>query len=300
MTTYTHEFFAMASDCSLRLEVEDAGLAHAAAGAAEAEVRRIEAVYSRYRADSVISKINAAAAAGRDIAVGPETAGLIRFAQACHARSDGAFDVTTGPLREVWTFAEPRLPDPAQVAARLPRIGLDKLRLADGRLGFARPGMEIDFGGVGKEYAADRAARICMDLGVRHGFVNLAGDIRVIGPQPDGAPWRFGVRHPREPEAAVGVFELSEGALATSGDYERFFEIEGRRFCHILDPRTGWPARGLSSVSVVAGQCLVAGALATAAMVLGRSGAAWLAGLAVSHLVVDEPSVGVEPLVVTC
>ena len=124
----------------------------------------------------------------------------------------------------------------------------------------------------------------------------------LIGPQPDGTPWRFGVRHPREPEAAVGVFELSEGALATSGDYERFFEIEGRRFCHILDPRTGWPARGLSSVSVVAGQCLVAGALATAAMVLGRSGAAWLAGLGVRHLVVDEPSVGggVEPLVVTC
>ena len=103
----------------------------------------------------------------------------------------------------------------------------------------------------------------------RHGFVDLGGDIRVIGPQPDGQPWRIGIRDPRDGEAVVAEVALHDGALATSGDYERFIEVEGVRYCHILDPRTGWPARGLSSVTVITERCPVAGSLATSAMLSG-------------------------------
>jgi thiamine biosynthesis lipoprotein len=148
--------------------------------------------------------------------------------------------------------------------------------------------MELDFGGLGKEYAADRAVEVCIDLGARHGFIDLGGDIRVIGPQPNGLPWRIGIRHPRDADQLVAEIELSNGALATSGDYERFMEVDGRRYCHILDPRTGWPAHGLSSVTVIADRCLVAGSLSTSAMLKGKAGAAWLQGLAVRHVVIDK------------
>ena len=106
--------------------------------------------------------------------------------------------------------------------------------------------MEIDFGGIGKEYAADRVATICLEHGLRHGLVNLGGDIRAIGPQADGTPWRVGIRHPRVQDAAIAGFDLAAGALATSGDYERYFEIDGKRYCHILNPTTGMPVDALA------------------------------------------------------
>jgi thiamine biosynthesis lipoprotein len=132
---------------------------------------------------------------------------------------------------------------------------------------------------------------------VRHGFIDLGGDIRVIGPQPDGLPWRIGIRHPRDADRLAAEIALLSGALATSGDYERFIEVDGRRYCHILDPKTGWPAQGLSSVTVISDRCLVAGTLSTAAMLKGSVGAAWLHGLGVRHLVIDEGgnSCGTEP-----
>jgi hypothetical protein len=123
--------------------------------------------------------------------------------------------------------------------------------------------MELDFGGIGKEYAADRAAAVLAQSGVEYALVNLGGDVRVVGPQADGAPWRIGIRHPREPNRVLATIALSEGALATSGDYERFFELEGKRYCHILDPRAGRPVDTFQSVSVVAPLCVVAGSCAT-------------------------------------
>jgi thiamine biosynthesis lipoprotein len=238
------------------------------------------------------------AAAGGATDVDPETAGLIAYAKACHASSAGAFDITSGLLRQAWNFSTARLPAQAVIDALLPRIGLDKVTLADGRLAFAQAGMELDFGGLGKEYAADRSAEVCCEHGAQHGFVDLGGDIRVIGPQADGQPWRIGIRDPRDGEALVAEVALSSGALATSGDYERFIEVDGIRYCHILDPRTGWPAHGLSSATVISDRCLVAGSLATSAMLKGRRGAAWLESLGVRHIVIDDQGrcSGTEPL----
>jgi thiamine biosynthesis lipoprotein len=293
-----HRFHAMASDCAVHVQAETFAASTMTALAAEAEVRRIEARYSRYRADSELSRINAVAAAGGATEVDAETAGLIAYARACFQSSGGVFDITSGLLRQAWNFSTARLPQRRDIEALLPRIGLDKVSLSDGRLAFAQAGMEFDLGGLGKEYAADRAAEVCGEQGARHGFVDLGGDIRVIGPQADGAPWRIGIRDPRDGAAVVAEVALSGGALATSGDYERFIEVDGIRYCHILDPRTGWPARGLSSVTVITERCLVAGSLATSAMLKGAAGGAWLERLGVRHIVIDDQGrgSGTEPL----
>ena len=111
--------------------------------------------------------------------------------------------------------------------------------------------LELDLGGIVKEYAADCAARVLSDAGIEHALVNLGGDVRAVGPRADGAPWRIGVRHPRRPDGLVATVSISEGALATSGDYERCIEVEGVRYGHVLDPRTGWPVRHLASVTVL-------------------------------------------------
>jgi FAD:protein FMN transferase len=293
-----HRFHAMASDCAVHVHAETFAASTMIAMAAEAEVRRIEARYSRYRADSELARINLVAAAGGATDVDPETAGLIAYAKACFQSSEGAFDISSGLLRQAWNFSNARVPEQREIDALLPRTGLDKVTLSDGRLSFAKAGMELDLGGLGKEHAADRAAEACGNMEARHGFVDLGGDIRVIGPQPDGQPWRIGIRHPRDPAAVVAEVALQGGALATSGDYERFIDVDGRRYCHILDPRTGWPAQGLSSVTVISERCLVAGSLSTQAMLKGRNGGAWLESLGVRHIAIDDRGrcSGTEPL----
>ncbi len=285
---YRYSFPAMGSDCELQLHANDEAVADRAAQAAETEVLRIERRYSRYRGDSVLSSINRVAEDGGTIQVDDETAGLLDFAHSCYRMSGGLFDITSGLLRAAWPFTDGHVPTQELIDDLLPRVGLDKLEWQQPRLTFSRPGMELDFGGIGKEYAADRAAAVCAAHGIGHGLVDLGGDIQVIGPHPDGTPWRIGIRDPRHPGATIAAVSLEGGGMATSGDYERFIEIEGLRYGHILDPRTGWPICGLSSVSVVADRCLVAGSVATIAMLKGRNGAAWLGSLGVAHLWMDD------------
>lgn len=281
-------FDALGTACVIHLEAVAAEVAQQAAGAAIEEVERIEQRYSRYRDDSTLAAINRVAAAGGSIAVDDETAVLLDYAFACHRMSGGLFDITSGVLRRAWDFSSDRLPAAAEVEALLPRIGMDKLLWQKPRLSFLTPGMELDFGGIGKEYAADRAAAVCRAHGMAHGLIDLGGDICVLGPRADGSPWRIGIRDPQAPAQALAVLEIADGALATSGNYERYIDHEGRRYCHILNPQTGWPTQGLSSVSVWASHCLLAGSLASVALLKGEAGKAWLAELAVAHLWVAE------------
>ncbi len=256
----------MASRCEVRLYAPDEATAAHWADAAVAEVQRIEAKYSRYRTDSVVSAINRAAGQAA-VTVDDETAALLAFAARLHGESAGRFDVTSGVLRRAWDFKAARLPDARDLAALLPLIGWERIEWDGRHLRLPTAGMEVDFGGIGKEYAADRAATAMQKLGARHGLVNLGGDIRIVGTQPDGGAWTIGVQDPRgEPGTAVAVLPVSAGAMATSGDYERYFERDGRRYCHLLDPRTGWPVNYWRSVSVVAPLCVLAGACATIAM----------------------------------
>jgi FAD:protein FMN transferase len=301
MLSIVHQFYAMASDCTVHLCGETAEKVEQFAAAAESEVRRIEMRYSRYRDDSELTRINKVAATGGSVGIDGETGGLIDYAKACFTKSGGAFDITSGLLRKVWDFSASRLPDQESIDAILPFIGFDKVTLSNGQLQFNQPGMELDFGGLGKEYAADRAAEVCAGLGARHGFIDLGGDIRVVGPQSNGLPWRIGIRHPRDADRLAAEIKLWNGALATSGDYERFVELDGRRYCHILDPRTGWPAQGISSVTVISDRCLIAGSLSTVAMLKESHAAAWLQSLGVRHIVIDQDGryCGTEPPLLT-
>ena len=282
-------FDAMASSNEIVVAGMAADEAHAALCAAAAEVSRIEAKFSRYRAESSIARINALAGSDFPIAVDAETAGLLDFSGRLFELSDGLFDITSGPLRRAWDFRRPRVPTQAELTPLLALIGWCQVEWDGRQVRLARAGMELDFGGIGKEYAADRAHAVLIGAGARHGFVNLAGDLRVLGPRPDGSPWTFGIQHPRRPEATCAQLQLSQGALATSGDYERYFETpDGRRHCHILDPRTGQPVSFWQSISVVAPTCAAAGALATIGMLRGADAEPFLREQGVGFLSVDQ------------
>jgi FAD:protein FMN transferase len=274
----------MGSRCEVRLYAHDEARASACAQASIADVRRLDAKYSRYRSDSVTAEINRVAKVGGAIDVDLETATLLDYAETCFEQSDGLFDITSGVLREAWHSERKTLPDPGLLKALLARVGWSKVRWSRPRLAFGVAGMELDFGGVVKEYAADRAAVICAEAGFRHGLVDLGGDVKIIGPHPDGAPWIVGIQHPRDSDAVMATLDLFHGAVATSGDYERFIEIDGRRYSHILSPRTGKPVRGLAGVSVVAEECVVAGSATTIAMLMEERGGAWLEEVGLPHV----------------
>jgi thiamine biosynthesis lipoprotein len=280
----TFVFSAMGSECVINLH--DAGTA--LAKAAEDEVFRIERRYSRFRADSVLAEINRVSAKGGSLEVDEETASLLDYAFACHRKSRGLFDITTGVLRKVWNFPGFQVPEAAEIERLLAFVGLEKVIWTRPLLSFPIAGVELDFGGICKEYAADRAAAICSEGGASCGFVNLGGDINVFGPRPDGTPWPVHIRDPRTTDRSYAVIYLSKGGLATSGDYERCVTFGQKRYSHILNPRTGWPSSGLSSVSVVAETCLLAGSVASLAMLMGLDGPAWLSGLGVAHLWADD------------
>jgi thiamine biosynthesis lipoprotein len=179
------------------------------------------------------------------------------------------------------------LPTADTVKKLLVNTGWHQLRWFAPLLEFPAPGLELDLGGVVKEYAADRAATLCEQLGIKHGLINLGGDIRVIGPHPDGKPWYVGISNPQQPDSALQTIELQRGALASSGDYERCITIEGVRYGHVLNPFTGWPVSHLAAVSVLADFCVVAGSAATIGMLMEKRGGAWLHNLGLPHLWVD-------------
>lgn len=277
----------MGTLCEIQLFARNRDAAEHAAGLAIADIARLEARYSRYRGDSFLSEINRVAAAGGRIEVDQETASLLNYAATCHEQSGGLFDVTSGVLRHAWRFDSGGLPDQDLIDTLLVRIGWDKVVWKPPVLEFPLPGIEIDLGGVVKEYAADRADGLCRSAGVLHGMINLGGDIKVLGPRADSSPWRIGIRHPRQKDGLLQTVEMTGGAMASSGDYERCLTVGGVRYGHILNPRTGWPVGHLASVSVIAEFCVVAGSASTIAMLKAEQGPAWLESLGLPYLWVD-------------
>jgi FAD:protein FMN transferase len=287
MKLHQFVFKAMACDNELRIYAPDAQAAQTAADKAIAEVRRIETTYSRYRDDSIISRINQAAGK-QAVAIDEETNSLLDFADAGFRDSGGLFDITSGVLRRIWDFKIGIPPGKKQIESILPLIGWDKVEYESGKIRLPLEGMEIDFGGIGKEYAADRAADMLRAEGIEYGLVNLGGDISVLGPHPDGTLWDIHIAHPRQQNAIVATIRLGSGALATSGDYLRYFDFGGTRYCHILNPRTGWPADFWQSSTVIAPQCSRAGQASTSAMLLGDKAGPYLAERGLDFLLVDQ------------
>lgn len=289
------EFFAMAAPCSLMLDGQNEDAMRAAAAAAIGEVQRIENKFSRYTEDSVLSRINRAA--GQDaVEVDAETAELLGFADQLWTLSGGLFDISSGVLRRAWDFKSGRLPESHVLQELLAKVGWQYVQRQGQQVRLILPGMELDFGGFGKEYAADRAAAVLLSHGVRHALVNLGGDLHALGergmPEMHGAPWSVHIQHPRpqpsNADATLAVLPLVRGGLATSGDYERFFIADGTRYCHVLDPRTGWPVAHWQSVTVLAANTTTAGALTTIAMLKGGDAINWLKGQGVRYLAVQH------------
>lgn len=287
MKLYQYAFKAMGTPCEIRLYGAVESKVSQVAEAAIADVRRLETAYSRYREDSFLSEINRVAASGGSIQVDSETAGLLDYAEACYHASDGLFDITSGILRRAWNFKSNQLPSKQTIQSLLDRVGWDKVRWAAPYLEFPVAGMEIDLGGVVKEYATDRAASICWERGLQNGMVNLGGDIKIIGPHIDESPWRIGINHPRQPATLLHMLELHTGALASSGDYERCITIDGIHYGHVLNPKTGWPVKKMAAVSVVGDFCVVAGSASTIGMLKDEDAEDWFAILGLPHLWVN-------------
>jgi thiamine biosynthesis lipoprotein len=276
MKIYTSTFKAMGGLNDIVVAAQGEEHARHAMDAAVREVLRIESKYSRYRAGSVVARINEAAGRDTPVSCDPESIWLLNCAGELYRQSDGLFDATSGILRRAWDFSKPVLPSEQTLAPLLALVGWEGVELSEAAVRLTKPGMQIDFGGFGKEYAADRAARIISEFGIAHGYVSLGGDISVVGPQPDSSPWQIGVQNPRQRGQAIAKIEMSKGGLATSSDSEKYFDIGGQRYCHILNPKTGYPVHCWTSVSIKAPTALQAGCLSTIAMLKECAGPAFI------------------------
>ena len=251
------------------------------------EVLRIERKYSRYTTDSVIAKINQQAGRGA-LQCDDETWALFQFATQLFDKSDGLFDITSGVLRQAWDFKKPEVPTSQKLEALLPLVGWQKVVFQDQSIALPLAGMEVDLGGFGKEYAADRAAQVLKEKGVTHGYVNLAGDMRFLGPKPTAEPWMIGIQDPRVPDRVVATLPITQGSLATSGDYERYFELNGQRYCHVLNPKTGMPVSYWRSVSVTSPATVVSGCTTTMVMLKEADGLAFLQATGFDFFAIDH------------
>ncbi len=262
-------FQAMACDCEILMDTENRMTAKKMLKLAAGEVWRIERKFSRYRLENIIDRINRSR--GKAVQVDEETAQLLDFAEQCYEISEGLFDVTSGVLRRIWKFdGSDRIPTQEQLEALLPLIGWQKISWKSPEIRLPE-GMEIDLGGIGKEYAVDRIALLLQERYGIAALVNLGGDIAVSGKKRDHSPWNIGIENTGQDNTNTKVIQLRQGAVATSGDSKRFLLKNGLRYSHILNPCTGWPAPNAPhSVTVAASSCSEAGLLSTLAMLQGE------------------------------
>jgi len=260
-------FTAMASPCETLLSSTADAAALELGTLVAQEAWRVEKKFSRYRNDSVTAWIHENR--GTRIEVDEETASLIDFASQCFDLSDGLFDITSGVLRYAWKFdGSDRIPEAAAIRHLLPLVGFEKLEWQSPRL-LLPAGMELDFGGIGKEYAVDRAYDLLAARRSAPFLINFGGDLRA-NRSPSHGPWQVGIERPDTDRTATMILDLEHGALATSGDSRRYLLKDGVRYGHILDPRTGWPVwHAPRSVTVAASSCTEAGLLSTLALLHG-------------------------------
>ena len=250
----------------------DAKKGQTAIDAAYAEIERIEAVISEWRESSKVSEINRQAGVA-PVEVPKELASLVRRSLRVSALTDGAFDVTFHTVGRLWNFKSRTAPVPAKEAieAALADTGYRHVVLDEKKstVYLDRKGTRIGFGAIGKGYAANRAVFVLKEHGVTGGVVNAGGDLVIFGTQENGRPWRIGIANPLDRDKTFAWLDTTEQAVVTSGNYENYIELDGRRLSHILDPRTGWPVEELRSVTIVCPDGELADALATGVSVLG-------------------------------
>lgn len=271
-----HSRLLMGTVVEIIAEGQQQDLLEEAVSAAFAEMTRLDVLLSSYRQDSEVSRLSASVAGGT---VSEDTAAVLALGLEVARRSGGAFDMTLGRLKALWDFdgETPRVPPAREIAAALVGIGPDALTLDGRQLRKRHAELQIDLGGIAKGYAVDRAVDVLKKRGVTRAAVNAGGDMYLLGQRPQ-RPWRIGIQHPRQKDAVLETVQIGDRAVVTSGDYERFIEVDGQRYHHIFSPQSGFPARTSQSVTVITDSVALGDALATALFVLGpREGLALLA-----------------------
>ncbi|MBI1820373.1 MAG: FAD:protein FMN transferase [Nitrospirae bacterium] len=236
-----------------------------------AEIKRLEQLMSVYQETSEFSKINQMAGI-QEVSVSPEVYDIIQKGLETGRLTEGGFNLAIGPAVKLWGVTESQhVPTPEELNQIRPLVNLDKIILNPQihSVFLKDKGMKIDSGGIGKGYAADRVEKVLKRHGIEAGMVAMAGDVKVFGIKPNGLPWRVGIKHPRQPGKVLATIDLSNQAISTSGDYERFFIKDGIRYHHLLDPKTLQPARGCQSVSIIAGDGTMSDALSTGIFIMG-------------------------------
>lgn len=238
-----------------------------------AEIKRIESLISSWDSTSETSLINRNAGKG-PVRVSYELAYLISRSRKVSALTGGAFDISYGSMDRVWRFdgSMTELPSPEEISASVEKVGFEKVivDLKDTTVFLRDEGMKIGFGAIGKGYAANRAREIMKAVGATGGLVNAGGDLICWGESPRNRPWRVGIADPRSKQDIIAWVDISEMAVVTSGNYERFIMVNGEKYSHIIHPKTGWPVKGLQSVTVICPDAELADALATAVFVMGK------------------------------
>ena len=269
------EFRAMASPCEVHIEMHSRKRAMHLLQLAKNEALRIEKLFSRYRHDNVVHRINNSE--GRTVTVDAETARMLDFADQCFELSNGLFDVTSGVLREVWEFdGSAKLPSQEDVQFLIEKVGWEKVSWQPPH--FTLPaGMQIDFGGIGKEYAVDRAVALLKVLTDVPFLVNFGGDLHAAAAPVRTGAWTVGIEAIKHAQNVVKTVQLQRGALTTSGDAQRYVLSDGVRYGHVLNPKTGWPTpQAPSSVTVAGNTCIEAGILSTIAILTGENAESFL------------------------
>lgn len=289
---YALTFNAMASPCELLIDIDNKALAILVGEQVAHEAWRIEDKYSRYQVDSACGQLNARA--GQICDIDEETFLLLQFADQCFQMSQGLFDITSGVLRKVWHFdGSDNIPSVQEVEKVLPFIGWKKVTF-DQHSFHMQSKMEIDFGGIGKEYAVDKALLIAQQLLAEHQqgdcplLINFGGDLAVSGPRANNVAWTIGVEHPSLLHHKSMIVNISHGAIATSGDANRFLLKNGKRYSHILNVQTGWPVENPpKSVTVAAPKCIQAGLLSTLALLQGQDAGNFLTSQEITHWLIE-------------
>jgi FAD:protein FMN transferase len=272
----------------------DADRIESAAARIREMFERLENEMSAYRPDSAIRELSRMAGVAA-LAVPEDTCRVLSLARQFGELSEGAFDVTAAPLASLWGFngaeVPASVPSEQSIGEILKRVDYRRLVLRDGTAFLPGAGMAVDVGGIAKGYAVDRAYNYCLSAGIRDFLVDFSGNVRAAGRPSRREDWQIGVRDPFDASRILGRIALPSGsAVATSGSYERFVEIAGQRFCHIIDPRTGYPATGTASATVLCPDAVTADALSTSFFVAGLEGARALLNqhLSVELLIVPD------------
>ena len=269
---YSESSILMGSSFEITVVAEDEDFAKESLAIAKKEIIRIENLISSWDQKSETSRINRNAGIAA-VEVSKELFYLIFRAQQISKLSSGAFDLTFAAIDKLWNFdgKESEMPNPDTLKASVFNIGYQLIELDEESLTVFLPkkGMKIGFGAIGKGYAADRAKQLLVERGVLGGIINASGDMNTWGTKPDGSSWTIGIVNPMNNKKVFSWFSLEHNAVVTSGDYEKFTQINGRRYSHIIDPRTGIPSNGIISCTIFASKAELADALATATFVMG-------------------------------